>query len=474
MVVSSSLLNNRTPAPLDVLILAAGLGTRMQSRTTKVLHQLGGRPLITHVCRVAAALSPRRVYVIVGHGREAVEQAVSQELGLNGATFIIQVKQLGTGDAVMSAREALREADSTLLILSGDVPLVRAETLGSLVHQHRTYGASSGTACTILTVRVDDPTGYGRIVRDPRGRFLKIVEHRDASPDEKRILEVNSGIYCFETPLLFSALSQVEPTNSRGEYYLTDVPAILLANDMEVSLFLHTDPREVSGINTRVDLSEFETLLRQRKNRQLMIESGVTLLDPAHTYVDMDVEIGRDTTIHPNVHLEGTSIIGENCEIRSGARITNSRIGTGVKILDHSVITDSVVADGASIGPFAHLRANTQIDENASVGNFVEIKKSRLGRGSKSMHLTYLGDATIGEKTNIGAGTVTCNYDGRQKHQTIIGDNVKIGSDTMLVAPVTVHEGAVTAAGSVVIEDVPAGTLVAGVPAKVKKKIRSS
>lgn len=473
MVVSSSVISNPTPAPLDILILAAGLGTRMQSKTPKVLHQLGGRPLITHVCRAAAALSPRRVYVIVGHGREAVEQAVSQELGLNGATFIIQAKQLGTGDAVMSAREALREADSTLLILSSDVPLVRAETLGSFVHQHRTHG-TRGAVCTILTVLVDDATGYGRIVRDPHGRFLRIVEHRDASSEEKRILEVNSGIYCFETPLLFSALSQVEPTNSLGEYYLTDVPAILLANDMEINLFLHTDSREVSGINTRVDLSEFEKLLRQRKNRQLMLESGVTLLDPAHTYVDTDVLIGRDTTIHPNVHVKGNSIIGENSEILSGVRITNSRIGSNVKILDHSVITDSVVADGASIGPFAHLRAKTEIEEGASVGNFVEMKKSKLGRGSKSMHLTYLGDTTIGEKTNIGAGTVTCNYDGRQKQQTKIGDNVRIGSDTMLVAPVTVHDDAVTAAGSVVIEDVPAGTLVAGVPAKIKKKVKGS
>jgi bifunctional UDP-N-acetylglucosamine pyrophosphorylase/glucosamine-1-phosphate N-acetyltransferase len=460
-----------TPAPLDVLILAAGLGTRMRSQTAKVLHQLAGRPLIAHVCRTAASLSPRRIYVIVGHQAEAVEQAVRDELGADGATFIKQAEQRGTGDAVMAARSPLEGADSTLLILSGDVPLVRAEpTLGALVHQHRTH-RGRGAACTLLTVRLDDPTGYGRILRDAEGRFGRIVEQRDATVEEKQIKEINAGIYCFETRSLFSALQRVQPANAQGEYYLTDVPGILRGDGENVSIFLHTDAREVSGINTRVELAEFERLLRQRTLRRLMLESGVTLIDPAHTYVSPEAQLGRDCVIYPDVHIEGASVVGDGCEIRSGTRITNSRIGHRVVIKDHCVIVDSEIADDCSVGPFAHLRMDSSLEEGAAVGNFVEMKKSRLGRRSKAMHLTYLGDATVGEQTNIGAGTITCNYDGKEKHQTTIEDGVKIGSDTMLVAPVRVGSRAVTAAGAVVTKDVPPDSLVAGVPAVVKKRL---
>ncbi|HEY0003353.1 MAG TPA: bifunctional UDP-N-acetylglucosamine diphosphorylase/glucosamine-1-phosphate N-acetyltransferase GlmU [Pyrinomonadaceae bacterium] len=460
-------------APLDILVLAAGLGTRMRSQTAKVLHKLGGRPLIAHVCRTAAALSPRRIYVVVGHQAELVEQAVREELGPDGAVFIRQEQQRGTGDAVMAAREALVDAGSTLLILSGDVPLVRAETLGALVHQHRTH-RGRGAASTMMTVKLEDPTGYGRIVRDEEGRFEKIVEQRDATQAERQINEANMGIYCFETRLLFPALERVQPANAQGEYYLTDVPGILREEDADISIFQHTDAREVSGINTRAELAEFEGLLRRRTLRRLMLDSGVTLIDPAHTYISAEAQIGRDCTIYPNVHIEGNTVVGDACEIRSGARISNSRIGNGVTILDHCVIVDSEVSDHCNVGPFAHLRMQSRLEETAAVGNFVEMKKSRLGRGSKSMHLTYLGDATIGDKTNIGAGTITCNYDGKQKHQTVIEDNVKIGSDTMLVAPVRVGSGSVTAAGSVVIKDVPPDSLVAGVPAVVKKQLNNN
>lgn len=461
-----------TPAVLDVVILAAGFGTRMRSQTAKVLHQLGGRPVIAHVCRTATALSPmlRHVYVVVGHQAEEVKAAVRQELGDDAARFITQVEQRGTGDAVMATRDALIEANSTVLILSGDVPLVRAETLATLIHQHRTH-RGRGAACTILSVRLEDPTGYGRIVRDEDGRFQKIVEQKDATPEERQIKEINAGIYCFETRSLFAALARVQPVNAQGEYYLTDVPAILRADGEDVGVYQHTDAREVSGINTRVELAEFENLLRRRTLRRLMLDSGVTFIDPAHTYVSADAQVGRDCVIYPDVHIEGETVIGDECEIRSGTRITDSRIGNGVKIKDHCVIVDSAVGDNCSIGPFAHLRMNSQVDESAAVGNFVEMKKSRLGRGSKSMHLTYLGDATIGEKTNIGAGTITCNYDGKNKHETVIEDNVKIGSDTMLVAPVRVGRGSVTAAGAVVTKDVPPDTLVAGVPATVKKRV---
>lgn len=458
--------------PLDILILAAGLGTRMRSGTAKVLHQLGGRPLIAHVCRAAAALlkEGRPIYVVVGHQAEEVKAAVREELGADGAVFITQAEQRGTGDAVMSAREALAEANSTLLVVSGDVPLVRAETLGALVHQHRTH-RGRGAACTLLSVRLEDPTGYGRVVRDDEGRFLKIVEQKDATPEERQIGEINAGIYCFETRLLFPALARVLPANAQGEYYLTDAPAILRADDEDVSVFLHADAREVSGINTRVELAEFERLLRVRTLRNLMLNSGVTIIDPQHTYVSADAQIGRDTILHPDTHVEGNTVIGEGCEIRPGTRIYNSRVGNGVTVKDHCVIVDSDIADNCSVGPFAHLRMNARMAEGASVGNFVEVKKSRLGAGTKAMHLSYLGDADIGDRTNIGAGTVTCNYDGRNKHPTVIEEDVKIGSDTMLVAPVRVGARSVTGAGSVVTEDVPPDTLVAGVPARVKKQL---
>jgi bifunctional UDP-N-acetylglucosamine pyrophosphorylase/glucosamine-1-phosphate N-acetyltransferase len=444
----------------------------MRSSTAKVLHKLGGRPLIAHVCRTASALvkGERPVYVVVGHQAEEVKEAVRAELGEGGAVFVTQTEQRGTGDAVFAARDALGDAGSTLLVLSGDVPLVRAETLGSLVHQHRTH-RGRGAACTLMAVRLEDPTGYGRVIRDEEGRFQKIVEQKDATPEERQVGEINAGIYCFETRLLFPALERVQPENAQGEFYLTDVPGILRADGEDVSVYTHTDAREVSGINTRVELSEFERLLRLRTLRSLMLNSGVTIIDPQHTYVSPDAQIGRDTTLHPNVHVEGRTVIGEGCEIGQGSRIADSRVGSGVTVKDHCVIVDSEVADHCVVGPFAHLRMNARVEEAAHVGNFVEMKKSRLGSRSKANHLTYLGDADIGERTNIGAGTITCNYDGKNKHQTIIEHDVKIGSDTMLVAPVRVGARSVTGAGSVVTEDVPPDTLVAGVPAKVKRKL---
>ena len=458
-------------APLDILILAAGLGTRMRSATAKVLHELGGRPLIAHVCRTAAALQKgqRPVYVVVGHQADEVRRAVEEELGEGGAVFITQVEQKGTGDAVFAARGELAEANSTLLVLSGDVPLVRAETLGALVHQHRTH-RGRGAAATLLSVRLDDPTGYGRVIRDEEGRFERIVEQKDATAEERQLSEINAGIYCCETRLLFPALERVKPENAQGEFYLTDVPGIFRADGEDVSVYVHTDAREVSGINTRVELSEFERILRMRTLRSLMLNGGVTVIDPQHTYVSPDAQIGRDTVLHPNVNIEGRTTIGEGCRIGPGTRITNSRVGNGVTVKDHCVIVDSEVGDHCAVGPFAHLRMKARMEESSHVGNFVEVKKSRLGSRTKAMHLSYLGDADIGQRTNIGAGTVTCNFDGKQKHPTHIGDDVKIGSDTMLVAPVTVGSRSVTGAGSVVTEDVPPDTLVAGVPARVKKQ----
>lgn len=452
--------------PLNVLVMAAGLGTRMKSNRAKVLHELAGRPLIAHVVRTAQSLDPKTILVIVGHQAEEVEQAVLAEIG-ELASFAIQAQQRGTGDAVESARRQLEDSDSLVLLLSGDVPMIRADTLRQLIDHHRAARA----ACTILAVRLENPTGYGRIIRDEQGRFAKIVEQKDASEEERKVREINSGIYCFESRDLFEALKQVEPKNQQGEYYLTDVAEILNSSNRKVEVFTHTDPREVSGINTRAELAEFENLLRRNAIRRLMIEGGVTFIDPSHAYVSPEAEIGRDTIIYPDVAIEGKSVLGESCVVRSGARISNSRLGDNVTVKDHSLIVDSEIASNCSVGPFAHLRMNAALEEKATVGNFVEVKKSRLKRGTKAMHLTYLGDATIGERTNIGAGTVTCNYDGVRKHETIIEDDVKIGSDTMLVAPVRVGSRSVTGAGSVVTKDVPPDSLVAGVPAEVKKKL---
>ncbi|HVI70704.1 MAG TPA: bifunctional UDP-N-acetylglucosamine diphosphorylase/glucosamine-1-phosphate N-acetyltransferase GlmU, partial [Pyrinomonadaceae bacterium] len=363
----------------------------MKSNRAKVLHELDGLPLIAHVSRAAQALEPRSIIAIVGHQAEQVEQAVLAEVG-ELASFVIQAKQRGTGDAVESARNLLEDSDSLVLVLSGDVPMIKVETLKKLIEQHE----DSGAACTILSVRLENPTGYGRIIRDENESFQKIVEQRDAGEEERQVKEINSGIYCFEAKDLFRALRKVEPKNDQGEYYLTDVPEIIMASGGKVSVFLHHDAREVYGVNSRAELAEFENLVRRNAIRRLMIEGGVTFIDPSHSYVSAEAQIGRDSVIHPNVTVEGKSIIGENCVIRSGVRITNSRLGDNVVVKDHSVIIDSDVGANCSVGPFAHLRMNALLEEKVAVGNFVEIKKSRLKRGTKAMHLTYLGDATIG------------------------------------------------------------------------------
>jgi bifunctional UDP-N-acetylglucosamine pyrophosphorylase/glucosamine-1-phosphate N-acetyltransferase len=439
----------------------------MKSKRAKVLHELGGSPLILYTVRAAQMLEPRAIITIVGHQAEEVERVVRAEIG-ELASFVVQGKQRGTGDAVESARSVLENSDSLVLALYGDVPMIRVETLRKFIEHHN----HTGSTCSILSVRLENPTGYGRIIRDNNGEFRKIVEQRDATEEERQVREINSGIYCFESKALFDGLRKVEPKNDQGEYYLTDVAEIILASGGTVSVFMINDPREVAGINTRAELAEFENLVRRSAIRRLMIESGVTFIDPSHTYVSAEAQIGRDTVIHPNVTIEGKTVIGEGCVIRAGARITSSRLGDNVTVKDNSVIVDSQIESNCSVGPFAHLRMNALLEERASVGNFVEVKKSRLKRGTKAMHLSYLGDATIGERTNIGAGTVTCNYDGVNKHETIIEEDVKIGSDTMLVAPVRVGARSKTGAGSVVTKDVPPDSLVAGVPAEVKKKLK--
>lgn len=462
--------NSEHQRALDVLILAAGLGTRMRSNLAKVLHKLDGRPLINHVCATARDLEPRKIYVVIGHQGEEVKTAVLNELDEEFAVFVAQKQQLGTGDAVNAAREFLAESDSTLLVLSGDVPMIRTQTLKALVWLHNSHH-DGGAACTILTVKLDDPAGYGRVIRNQLGTFDRIVEQKDASDGEKSVKEINSGIYCFNTRKLFAALTQVDKKNAQGEYYLTDVPRILCDAGEEIAIYLHHDQREIEGVNDRRQLAVMERTIRGRTIDRLMLDSGVTFVDPTNAYVSSQATVGKDTVIYPNVMVEGHSAIGENCTIRPGTRITDSQIGDGVEVRDNCFITDSTVGDGCTVGPMAHLRGHAEIGDRAKIGNFVEVKKSKIGRGTKASHLTYLGDATIGENTNIGAGTITCNYDGKNKHQTHIGSGVKIGSDTMLVAPVTVGDGAVTGAGSVVTKDVEADTLVVGAPAKPLRKV---
>jgi len=445
--------------------MAAGLGTRMKSNLAKVLHKLDGRPLINHVCETAMSLGPRKIYVIVGHQAEDVKAAVLNEINAAAAEFALQKQQLGTGDAVNAAREFLENDDSTLLVLSGDVPMITTETLASLLKVH-TEHRGGGAACTVLSVSLKDPSGYGRVVRDAAGGFDCIVEQKDANDEQKEIDEINSGIYCFDTKKLYAALAQVGNDNAQGEYYLTDVPRILREQGDEIAIFQCDDPREVEGVNDRRQLSDMEKVIRRRTVSRLMLESGVTFIDPKSVYISAKALIGRDTVIHPNVTIEGDSVVGENCIIRSGTRIKASRIGNAVEIRDNCLIRDSEVGDNCTLGPMAHLRGHAVMADKSAVGNFVELKKTLLGPGSKASHLTYLGDATVGIKTNIGAGTITCNYDGKNKHATVIGDNVKIGSDTMLIAPVTVGNGAVTGAGSVVTKDVEPNKLVVGAPAR--------
>jgi bifunctional UDP-N-acetylglucosamine pyrophosphorylase/glucosamine-1-phosphate N-acetyltransferase len=456
--------------PVNVLILAAGLGTRMKSEQAKVLHRLGSRTLIAHVLKTAEQLHPENIFVVVGHQADKVEEAARAAVGVDAADklrFVLQAEQKGTGHAVKCAADALKNAAGLLLVFYGDTPLIKAETLRKLIAEHE----RGRHAATLTTIRIENPPAYGRIIRDAKGRFLKIVEQKDCSPEQRAITELNPGFYCFDVPALLAALDKLTPANAQGEYYLTDVPAHMLAAGLSVGTVFHEDAGELDGINSRLDLAAMWKRLRRETLDRLMIE-GVTILDPDSTYIDDTATIGRDTVIHPQVIIEGASRIGSNCEIHAWSHLTDVEIGDQCKVLNSCVLTNITLTGRNSVGPFAHLRMKAELAEEAVVGNFVEVKKSRLGRKTKSMHLAYLGDATLGDRVNIGAGTITCNYDGKNKNPTTIEDDVKIGSDTMLVAPVTVGRGSMSGAGAVITKDVPEDSLVAGVPAQVKKKLR--
>jgi bifunctional UDP-N-acetylglucosamine pyrophosphorylase / glucosamine-1-phosphate N-acetyltransferase len=449
-----------------VAILAAGKGTRLKSRHPKVLHEIAGKPLLAHV--VAAAMrvvAPQNIFAIVGHEADRVEAALRS----TGINFVRQTEQLGTGHAMMQARSALQNF-AHVLVLSGDVPLIRPET----IKQVRDFHIDSDAAMTVLTTRPDDPTGYGRVFRRIlNGRATdeleRIVEQKSLRDDEGEQGEVNSGIYAFATKPLFKHIGQLTTANSAREFYLTDMAAILGGVGDKVLALEAEDSNEVLGVNTRMELAELDAKLRARKTHELMA-AGTTIFRPETCDIDADVEVGSDTVIEPFVQIIGKTRIGSDCRIRSYSIITNCEIGDGVLVKPGCIMEDSVVRKGAILGPYSHLRPGSDIGEGAHVGNFVETKKTRLGKGSKANHLSYLGDAEIGEGVNVGAGTITCNYDGVNKFGTVIEDGVFIGSDSTLVAPVRLGRDAYVGAASCITEDVPADALAIGRGRQVTKE----
>jgi bifunctional UDP-N-acetylglucosamine pyrophosphorylase/glucosamine-1-phosphate N-acetyltransferase len=433
-----------------VVILAAGQGTRMKSQLPKVLHPVAGRPMVEHVLDTAAAVAPATVTVVVGHAGEIVRSRLSRHTGLQ---FAVQEPQLGTAHALQQAESLLAGKNGTVILLSGDVPMLTGRTLQRLVATH----TAANAAATVVTASVERPYGYGRIVRVD-GQIARIVEERDASPAERQIREINSGIYAFDLAPLFEALRSIASQNAQGEFYLTDLVGIYRRRKLPVETLVIDNPKEIRGVNSRTELAEVSRLVRQTKNEELMA-AGVTIVDPATTYIDPRADIGADTVIHPGVVIEGACRIGSACEIQAHVRIADARIGDRVTINSFCVIVESEIADGAAVGPFAHLRPASQVGEGAKVGNFVELKKTVLGARSKVSHLAYIGDAIVGPDVNIGAGTITCNYDGEKKHQTVIEEGAFIGSDSQLVAPVRIGKGAYVAAGSSITQDVPGGAL---------------
>lgn len=441
---------------LAVVILAAGQGTRMKSDFPKVLHPLGGHPLVTYSLNAARSLSDARPVLVIGHGAERVREIVGDQ-----AILVLQVEQLGTGHALMQAEPVLAGQADTVLVLYADMPLIRPETLHALVQAHTRQGDAT---ITLVSVIADQPRGFGRVVRDASGNVIALVEEAQATSEQLAIRELNAGIYCFDAAWLWPHLHQL-PLSPKGEYYLTDTVALAVAEGRKVQALIAEDPEEMLGINTRVHLAEAEAVLRRRINQRWM-EAGVTLLDPLTTYIQDTVEIGPDTVILPNTHLWGQTRVGAACTLGPNAILRDTIIGDRCRV-EASVVEGATLEDDVSVGPFAHLRPGAYLARGVHLGNFAEVKNATLGPGTKVGHFSYIGDATLGANVNIGAGTVTCNFDGERKHHTTIGDGAFIGSDTMLVAPVTIGRGAKTGAGAVVTRDVPPGRLAYGVPARV-------
>jgi bifunctional UDP-N-acetylglucosamine pyrophosphorylase / glucosamine-1-phosphate N-acetyltransferase len=439
---------------LTIVILAAGLGTRMKSAKAKVLHRAGGQTLIEHVVDTALQLThPERVWVVVGHQADEVRQT----LGTRGVGFIEQREQKGTGHALMAGRESLESAGGLLMVLYGDCPLISASTLGRLVSAQR----ESGAAGVVITTVLDDPYGYGRVLQDDSGGVLAIVEQKAATPEQLLIREINSGIYCFQAADLWSHIDQIRPDNPAKEYYLTDLVEILDRGGRRVRAMRISDPAEVLGINNRIELAQVDAIFRTRKVEELML-AGVTIEKPETVSIDGGVRIGADTIIEPFARISGSTTIGEQCKIGACSILEDAVLGDHVLVGPFTWIAASRLEDGAQAGPYARLRMGAHVEPGAHIGNFVELKKTRLGAGSKAMHLAYLGDSDIGQRVNIGAGTITCNYDGLKKHSTRIGDGAFIGSNSTLVAPVQIGSGAYLGAGSVITKTVPPDALGLG------------
>jgi bifunctional UDP-N-acetylglucosamine pyrophosphorylase/glucosamine-1-phosphate N-acetyltransferase len=444
---------------LAVIILAAGKGKRMRSGLVKVLHPLLGRQMLAFPLECCLnGLHPKKTVVVIGHQAEQIRAAFPDPQ----ITFVEQKEQLGTGHAVAMTEPLLKDFPGTILILSGDTPLIRAQTLSDMVKHHRSQKAT----LTILTAYRADPTGYGRVLRGKgaagngvtgkgaAGKAQRVVEEKDALPRQRGIKEVNTGIYCVEAPFLFQAISALRADNAQGEYYLPDIIEAVQRKKKKVATFTAPDAVEVMGINTRAELVQAEDIVADRLRRHWMAE-GVTIHDPGSVYIEPSVRIGRDTVIRPNCYLRGETVIGEGCTIGPQVEIVDSQVGDRVEIRFCTMITASRIADEAIVGPFAHLRPQSQLEKGAKIGNFVEVKKSRIGPGTKANHLAYIGDSEVGAGVNIGAGTITCNYDGYQKHRTIIEDGAFVGSNTALVAPVKIGKGASVGAGTTVTKDVP-------------------
>lgn len=445
---------------LATVVLAAGEGTRMKSRQSKLLHPLAGQPVAQYSVDIARAVGAEETVFVIGKDGDALRQAIGED----GIRYVVQAERRGTGHAAMQARPVLQGRADLVLIYYGDMPLIRPETLRRLVENQMQRRSSM----TILTLIHDDSMGFGRVVRGSDGSVREIVEEKVCTPAQLQIKELNCGLYCFDGDWLWAHIDQIPLNPVKQEYFLTDMVGIAIANGQRVEAVSTTDAEEMIGINNRVHLSWCETAMRRRINERLMLD-GVTIQDPHSTYIDSTVQVGADTVILANTHIRGQTTIGANCEIGPNSIIENCTIGQGCRVTA-SVLGGAVMEDNSNIGPFGHLRQGARLCQGAHMGNFGEMKNSTLGPGAKMGHFSYLGDTTVGAQANIGAGTITCNYDGQRKHPTTIGDGAFIGSDTLLVAPVTVGEGARTGAGSVVTHDVPPHTLVYGVPARPKKQ----
>jgi bifunctional UDP-N-acetylglucosamine pyrophosphorylase/glucosamine-1-phosphate N-acetyltransferase len=448
--------------PITVVILAAGLGTRMKSKQAKVLHQAGGMPLIEHIVGTALALAPpERIFLVVGHQAGEVQAAVAH----HGVQFIVQAEQRGTGHALLVCRERLSGLPGHLLVLYGDCPLLTPGALRQLVEAQEQGEA----AATVITTVLEDPTGYGRILRNESGRLQAIVEQKDATPEQLAEREINSGIYCFRAGLLWEQIGEIQPHNVAREYYLTDMVDIFHRAGHFMQPLVLADSSEVLGINTRAELALVDRILRERKARQLMLD-GVTIEKPETVTIDAGVTVGMDSVIGPFAQLLGHTAIGEDCRVGACSIVRDSRLAAGVQVAPFTMVDSSELETGVRVGPYARLRMSAHLEAGAVVGNFVEVKKSRIGAKAKSQHLAYLGDANIGKGVNVGAGTITCNYDGERKHPTIIGDGAFIGSNSTLVAPVEIGAGSYVAAGSVITENVPPDALALGRARQVVKE----